>query len=154
LLTILFTLLICLQFLMNTFHDWVHIPGWTHGRQVASALGPVKMWLGTLFNLVLSGPAAGFAIYYWHRPKPSLVMDYWIAYCAFTVFGAIMGWWVLYFRGADEKTKDLYAKMYSGTLQVLPPRGDNPRPNLFHLYLHALFLITLGLAIALRAQHS
>ncbi len=71
-------------------------------------------------------------------------------YCAVTVISAIAAWWIPYFRGADEKTKKLYADMYAGTRNILPPRGDNPRPNLLHLYFHALFLITLVLATALR----
>jgi len=43
--------------------------------------------------------------------------------------------------------------MYAGTRNVLPARGDNPRPNVLHLYFHALFLINLALAIALRLGH-
>jgi hypothetical protein len=40
--------------------------------------------------------------------------------------------------------------MYAGTRQVLPPRGDNPRPNLLHLCFHALFVVTFLLALVLR----
>jgi len=45
-------------------HDWLHIPGWTHGRQVYAVLGPSKMWVGTLVNSLLPGLAAYFAIHY------------------------------------------------------------------------------------------
>jgi hypothetical protein len=31
----------------------------------------------------------------------------------------------------------------------LPAHGDNPRPNLLHLYFHVLFLINLVLAAVL-----
>jgi hypothetical protein len=58
-----------------------------------------------------------------------------------------MAWWIPYFRGTDVKTKELYSKMYAGTRQVLPPHGDNPRPNLSPLYFHALFLSTLILSV-------
>jgi hypothetical protein len=34
---------------------------------------------------------------------------------------------------------------------VLPARGDNPRPNVLHLWFHAIFLATLALAILMRA---
>jgi hypothetical protein len=145
----LFTILISLQFLVIVLHDWLNIPGWTHGRQVQAALGRNKMLIGTLISGILSGLATGFALYYWHRPAPLLALIYWVIYCAFIVMGAIASWWIPYFRGTDEKTKALYAQMYAGTRQVLPARGDNPRPNLLHLYFHGLFLINLGLAVVL-----
>jgi hypothetical protein len=145
----LFTFLIILQLLVNCLHDWLDIPGWTHGRQVRSALGLNKMVIGTLINCIFPGLAVAYALYYWHKPKPSFVLIYWIIYCAITVISAITAWWIPYFKGTDEKTKQLYLKMYAGTRQVLPPRGDNPRPNLLHLYFHALFLINLILAVFL-----
>ena len=144
-----FTVLIIVQFLVVALHDWVDIPGWTHGRQVQSALGRNKMLIGTLINSLFPGLAAALALYYWRRPTPTLALNYWIIYCAVTVVGAITAWWIPYFRGTNERTKQLYSKMYAGTRHVLPPRGDNPRPNLLHLYFHALFLINLALAAAM-----
>jgi hypothetical protein len=146
---VFFTGLISLQFLVVALHDWLNIPGWTHGSQVQSALGRNKMLMATLINCALPGTAAAFAFFYWNKPKPAFVLNYWLIYCALTVTGAITAWWIPYFRGTDEKTNQLYATMYAGTRQVLPARGDNPRPNLLHLYFHALFLITLILAAAL-----
>jgi len=146
----IFTVLMVAQFLVNAFHDWVDIPGWTHGRQVRSAIGPSKVLIGTLVNGIFPGLAAVYAVYYWHRPTPVFVLNYWVIYCAVGVMGAISSWWIPYFRGTDEKTKELYSKMYAGTRQVLLPHGDNPRPNLMHLYLHAMGLISLVLAIVLR----
>jgi hypothetical protein len=99
---------------------------------------------------IFPGLAAAYAVYYWHRPTPVFVLNYWLIYCVVGVMGAISSWWIPYFRGTDEKTKELYSKMYAGTRQVLPPHGDNPRPNLMHLYLHAMGLISLALAIVLR----
>jgi hypothetical protein len=147
---IFFTLLISLQFLVMALHDWVNIPGWSHGRQVQSAVGRNKMLIATFINSLFPGLAVAFAFYYWNRPKPGFVLDYWVIYCGVTVISAIGSWWIPYFRGTDEKTKRLYAEMYAGTRNILPPRGDNPRPNVLHLYFHALFLITLALATALR----
>jgi hypothetical protein len=145
----LFGVLIWLQFLVVALHDLVNIPGWTHGRQVTAALGRNKVLIGTLINSSFPGLAAAYAVHYWQRPKPAFVLNYWVIYCAVTVTWAIAAWWIPYFRGTDEKTKQLYSKMYAGTRQVLPPRGDNPRPNLLHLYFHALFLINLALAAVL-----
>jgi hypothetical protein len=136
-----FTVLIVIQFLVVALHDLVDIPGWTHGRQVRLALGRNKVLIGTLINSLFPGLAAGFAIYYWGRPAPAFALIYWILYCGVTVAWAIVAWWIPYFRGTDEETKQLYAKMYAGT--------HNPRPNLLHLFFHALFLINLILAVVL-----
>jgi hypothetical protein len=141
-----FTILLSLQFLMNGFHDWVDIPGWTHGRQVRAAVGVNKMVIGTVVNCSLPGLAAALAIYYWHAHVPMDVRNFWLIYCVAVVAGAIAMWWIPYFRGADQKTKDLYSEMCGGTIQVLRPRGDNPRPNLFHLGLHASGATNLILA--------
>jgi hypothetical protein len=147
---ILFTILISLQFLVVALHDWVNIPGWSHGRQVQSALGRNKILFGTIINCIFPGVAVAFGIRYWNSSAQAFALDYWVIYCAVTVVGAISSWWIPYFRGTDEKTTQLYLQMYAGTRNVLPPRGDNPRPNLLHLYFHALFLINLALAVALR----
>jgi hypothetical protein len=146
----LFTCLITLQFLVVAAHDLVDIPGWTHGSQVRALVGRRKLWLATLVNSIFPGAAAAFALYYWNGPKPGFVTGYWVIYCAVTVASAIAMWYVPYFFGATDEQKRDYAKMYAGTRQVLPARGDNPRPNLLHLCFHALFVITLVLALALR----
>ena len=139
-----------MQFAVVSFHDLVDIPGWTHGSQVQSVVGRRKLWLATLANALFPGLAVGFALYFWNRPRPGFVGTYWIVYCAVTVASAIAMWYIPYFFGASEKQKREYRRMYEGTRQVLPPRGDNPRPNLLHLCLHALFLMNLALVLALR----
>jgi hypothetical protein len=146
----LFTWLITVQFVVVAVHDLVDIPGWTHGSQVQALVGRRKMWLVTLVNAIFPGVAAAFAFYYWNRPKPGFVMDYWVIYCAVTVASAIAMWYVPYVFGTTEERKRDYARMYAGTRQVLSARGDNPRPNLLHLCFHALFAITLVLALLLR----
>ena len=148
----LFTCLIVVQLAIILFHDLIDIPGWVHGSQVQALMGKRKVWLATLANSVFPGIAAGFAIYFWNRPKPAFVPNYWIIYCAVAVLSAVGMWYVPYFRGAPEKTKREYLTMYAGTRHILPPRGDNPRPNLFHMGIHALFLATFALAIALRSH--
>jgi hypothetical protein len=147
---ILFTCLIALQFVAVTAHDLVDIPGWTHGSQVQSIIGRRKLWLITLANAIFPGLAVGFAVNFWNRPKPELVSDYWIIYCAITLASAIAMWYVPYLLGTSEERKRDYARMYAGTRQVLNPRGDNPRPNLLHVCFHALFVMTLVLAVVLR----
>jgi hypothetical protein len=101
----LFTILIVLQFLVVALHDLVDIPGWTHGRQARAALGPFKTVIGTAINGIFPGLAAAYAFYYWHKPTPALVLNYWVIYCGITVLGAITAWWIPYFRGTDEKDR-------------------------------------------------
>ena len=146
----LFACLIRLQFVLVVFHDWVDIPGWTHGSQVQSIVGRRKLWLATLINAVFPGLAVAFAVYFWNSPKPGFVTNYWVIYCAVTLGSAIAMWYIPYFFGATEETKRDYARMYAGTKQVLPPRGDNPCPNLLHVCFHVLFVVTFVLGLTLR----
>jgi hypothetical protein len=53
----LFTFFITLQFFVVVLHDLVDIPGWTHGSQVKSVVGPRTFWLGTLINAIFPGVA-------------------------------------------------------------------------------------------------
>jgi hypothetical protein len=145
----LFTCLIVLQFVLVVSHDLVDIPGWTHGSQVQSVVGRRKLWIATLINALFPGLAVAFAIAYRHGPKPGPVVDYWVVYCAVTVASAIAMWYVPYFLGTTQERKRDYARMYAGTLHVLPARGDNPRPNLLHVCFHALFAINFILALVL-----
>jgi len=146
----IFTLLITIQFLLVAAHDLVDIPGWTHGNQVKALLGARKVWLVTVVNSMFPGVACGFALYFLRRPAPGWAADYWVIYCAVTGASAIFIWYVPYIFGGSEKQKLEYSRMYAGTRQILPARGGNPRPNLLHVCLHVLFLITFSLALALR----
>ncbi len=121
-----FAVLIVVQFLAVALHDLVHIPGWSHGRQVRAALGPTKVWIATLINSLFPGLAAAFALYYWRRPAPDFARVYWVIYCAVTVASAIAMWWIPYVRGTDERTRALYSRMYAGTHQVLPRAAKIP----------------------------
>ena len=146
----LFTCLITVQFAIIVSHDLIDIPGWVHGSQVQTLIGRRKVWLATLANSIFPGLAAGFAIYFWNRPRPGFVPNYWLIYCSIALLSAIGMWYIPYLRGASEKQKNEYLQMYKGTRHVLPPRGDNPRPNLFHIGIHALFVVNLALAVYLR----
>jgi hypothetical protein len=146
----LFTCLITLQFVIIASHDLIDIPGWVHGPQVRTIIGRRKVWLATFANSIFPGLAAGFAIYFWNKPRPDFVPNYWLIYCSIALLSAVGMWYIPYLRGASDKQKNQYLKMYAGTRHILPPRGDNPRPNLFHIGIHALFLINFCLAVLLR----
>jgi len=61
-------------------------------------------------------------------------------------------WYVPYLLGTTEERKREYLRMYAGTRQVLPARGDNPRPNLLHVGFHVLFVINFVLRVVMRAR--
>lgn len=145
-----FACLIAVQFLFIAIHDLVDIPGLTHGRQIRSIIGSRKLALMSLANSIFPGVAVFLALRYFDRPAPHAAEDYWLIYCGVTVVSAIAMWYIPYIKGGTEKQRRDYAAMYAGTRHILPPRGDNPRPNLFHLCFHALFLATLAFAALLR----
>jgi len=146
----LFTCLIVLQFLIIVSHDLIDVPGLVHGSQVQALIGKRKVWLATLANSVFPGIAMAFAIYFWNCSKPGYVPTYWVIYCSIALLSAIGMWYIPYLRGAPEKQRKEYLSMYAGTRHILPARGDNPRPNLFHVGIHVLFVVNFCLALALR----
>jgi hypothetical protein len=145
-----FTVLIILQFVVVALHDLVNIPGLTHGDQVKATVGHGKAWLVTLINSLFPGVAVAFVALYWLGYKSHWAADYWLIYCAITVISAVFMWYIPYLFGASEKAKAEYDQMYRGTWQILPRRGNNPRPNLLHVAFHVLFLATLALACLIR----
>jgi hypothetical protein len=144
-----FTLLISLQFLIILLHDLVEVRGWSHSSQMAAVLGKPKLWMATLINAIFPGVAAAFALRFWDRPIPAFVNRYWLIYCAVTIVSAIAMWYLPYFLGASAQKKDHYRRFYAGTHQLLPARGDNPRPNLLHILFHGVFVATFCLAVLL-----
>lgn len=148
----LFACLIVVQFLLIVTHDWIDVPGWVTGSQVQAVIGRRRLLIASLINALFPGAAVALAIVYWRTAAPSLAQDYWVLYCAVTVLSAVMMWYVPYVRGTDSRTKDEYARMYAGTRHVLPPHGDNPRPNLLHICFHVLFVVNLALAVWMRVS--
>jgi hypothetical protein len=148
------SVLLMVQFVVTAGHDLIDIPGWVHGSQITAVVGRTKFVLGTLSTAIFPAISAGFAFYFWSRPKPAYVLDYWVVYCAITVISAIAMWWIPYFFGTNQETTRMYAEMYRGTRQALPARGDHPRPNVFHLCLHVLYATTLTLAIVIHFRHA
>jgi hypothetical protein len=149
-----FTGLMLLQFVIILSHDLIDVRGWVHGSQVQAVVGKRKVWLATLANSVFPGIAVGFALYFWNRPKPGFVQNYWVIYSGVALMSAVGMWYLPYLRGGSEKQKREYASMYAGTRHVLPARGDNPSPNLFHVGVHALFVVNFCLALVLRLSRT
>lgn len=143
----LFAWLIILQFIVVVSHDWLEIPGWTHGSQVQAAIGRTKLLWASAINAIFPGLAVAFTLWFWGKPHPRYVATYWVIYCALTVASAVGMWYVPYLFGADEKKKLEYLQMYAGTRHIFPARGDNPRPNLLHVLFHILFVVNFVLAL-------
>ena len=122
------------------------------GSQVQARMGRRKVWLASVANSIFPGIAAGFALVFLNRPRPAFVDNYWLIYCSVALLSAIGMWYIPYFHGAPESQKKEYLAMYAGTKQVLPERGNNPRPNLFHIGIHFLFVVNFCLAFALRVR--
>jgi len=96
----LFTCLIVLQFLIIVSHDLIDVPGLVHGSQVQAQIGKRRVWRATLANSVFPGVAVAFAIYFWNRPKPGYVPNYWVIYCSMALLSALGMWYIPYLRGA------------------------------------------------------
>lgn len=63
--------------------------------------------------------------------------------CNFVILGGeIATWWIPYFFGPSPKWLEIYSKIHRQTITVLPRRGTNPVPNLEHLILMALTVLT------------
>lgn len=61
--------------------------------------------------------------------------------------GAVLNWWIPYFTGReiykmkqDETWEEVYNKIFSKTITILPHIKNNPRPNVEHMILHTLIL--------------
>jgi hypothetical protein len=147
----LFSGLIVAQCAMIVLHDQVSIPGVNDARAVRRVIGARKFWIGTVSTAIFPAIAAVLAVTSWGHVAARATRHYWLAYCAVTVASALFMWWIPYFLGASAETSRQYREMYQGTAQLLPARGDNPRPNALHIFFHLLFIGTLVLAIALEA---
>ena len=71
----------------------------------------------------------------------------WMRTTALIIYPALLlaeyfNWWKPYFFGASEPWQKVYDRLFRSTIIVLPPVKKNPVPNLEHLILHSLTLIT------------
>src|SRR5438876_11923830 len=96
----LFAFRITLQFVVVVCHDWLDIPGWTHGRQVQAVIGRTKLLWATVINAIFSGLAVAFALWFWRKSHPPVGGTYWVTTCGVTVLSAIGMCYVPYLRGA------------------------------------------------------
>ena len=88
-------------------------------------------------NLILmSLPPIGFLL------RVTWMMEFGAAYYFVLLAVEIATWWVPYFFRTSAKNREVYSRIHARTVQVVPKRGENPRPNLEHLILMCLTLVT------------
>ena len=71
----------------------------------------------------------------------------WMMMAAIIIYPALLiaeyfNWWQPYLFGASEPWQKVYDRLFRSTIIVLPAVKKNPVPNLEHLILHGLTLIT------------
>jgi hypothetical protein len=100
-------------------------------------------------NLVLmSLPPIGFIL------RAPLLMKFGLVYY-FILFGIECAtWWAPYFLGPSPKWLELYNRIHRQTITILPRRANQPAPNLEHLILMALTVLTAIITLlAFRSLH-
>jgi hypothetical protein len=71
----------------------------------------------------------------------------WMMMAAIIIYPALLiaeyfNWWQPYLFGASKPWQKVYDRLFRSTIIVLPAVKKNPVPNLEHLILHGLTLIT------------
>ena len=86
--------------------------------------------------VLMSLPPIGFIL------RVPLLMKFALVYY-FILFGVECAtWWAPYFLGPSPKWLELYNRIHRQTITILPRRENQPAPNLEHLILMALTLLT------------
>ncbi|MBS1988095.1 hypothetical protein JST56_03805 [Candidatus Dependentiae bacterium] len=63
------------------------------------------------------------------------------------LMGEYFTWWKPYFFGPTELWKTVYNKKFKSTIIILPAINDHPIPNLEHLILHSITVVTFILTV-------
>jgi hypothetical protein len=96
---------------------------------------PKERRIEALVNFVLMVlPPIGF----WFRLEALMSFGLVYYFILFAVEGAT--WWAPYALGPSQKWLDIYTRVHSKTITVVPRRGFNPAPNIEHLNLMVLTL--------------
>lgn len=77
---------------------------------------------------------------------PSL-MRFGIAYYLVFIAVQVPFWWLPYYLGPSSWWLNHYTKIHRETITVLPRRGTNPVPNLEHLTLQCLIVLTTAVTL-------
>lgn len=105
---------------------------------------PQERMIEAIVNLVLMSLAPmGFAM------KSETLMRFGLVYY-FVLFAIECAtWWAPYAFGASKQWQEVYTRVHSRTINVLPAKCGRPRPNLEHLI---LMLLTVVVAVLTRNE--
>lgn len=143
----LFVVLLTLQCIILLLHDTMNFYPLNDIRALRRKM-PTRARIGMVIgNALPAGIALLLESRWFGHPKPLATGLYFVLYYAVTLAMMYMSWYHLYLFGASEERKRAYREEYGNTLQILPPRGDNPRPNALHVFLHLLFIVNTFLAV-------
>jgi small-conductance mechanosensitive channel len=127
-------------------HDWVSMPPFNNTHEFAKR-SLSKRLLITLGNALPLIVALTLAIYYRYATLPFFAKCYMLLYVLLFFILMWTSWYKPYLLGTTKEQEASYKKEYGSTIQVLPAHGHNPRPNLMHVILHGLFLMSAVLII-------
>ena len=103
---------------------------------------PKERYVEAVVNFVLMGlPILGFAFGY----EP--LMRYGVAYYFILFAVECATWWLPYFVGASPKWLEIYRRVHSTTLGVLPGRDARTAPNLEHLILMVITVASASVTL-------
>jgi hypothetical protein len=145
----LFVLALALQVLHLLSQDWIDLFPLNDIAQLKQAMSPSGRLLMIVGNSLPAILSLILALIYSGQTKPLGVGLYWAAYFGSVIVLMYTMWYKPYIFGATAEQRQEYAQAYGRTHQILPPRGDNPRPNSFHVILHVLFLVNACLALGI-----
>ena len=136
------TVVLLVLLIAVALHDWVTVPGFIEPRRSAALI--TQRVVGSVSRTVALAVLLLLVILNDRMPGALSWMIYGVLYFALTVTLVWIAWYLPYLR-RPSSVRDDHRPEADPTVQVLPVRGDNPRPNLAHVLLHALG----GLAIVL-----
>jgi hypothetical protein len=145
----LFVLALALQVLHLISQDWIDLFPLNDIAQFKRSMSSTSRLLMIVGNSLPAIVALILALIYIGQPKPLGVGLYWVAYFGSVIVLMYTMWYKPYIFGASAEQRQEYAQAYGRTHQIVPPRGDNPRPNSFHVILHMLFLVNTCLALGI-----
>ena len=145
----LFVVALALQTLHLICQDWLDLFPLNDIAQLKQTMSPTSRLLMILGNSAPSIIALSLALIFLDQPTPLGVGLYWAAYFGSVLVLMYFMWYKPYVFGATMEQRQEYMRAYGRTHHMLPPRGENPRPNTFHLILHVLFVVNSALAIGI-----
>lgn len=122
--------------------EWVPLFPW-NDLAGANVQGPLDLMVGALQITLIAWTSRG--------STPSLRVA--AAFYGVWLTLQVVNWWVPYILGADDETREAYARLFARTHKFLPPIADHPIPDSNHVVLQILLsLVLVALFVAMRER--